>query len=129
MSITTVILDLGNVLAFHDNDLLCRTLGEPAGLSGAEVARRLLDTPLWDAINRGELDEAGIRREVQTLLGLKLTDAEFDARWSCHFTLHDAVLPLIERLVSRVRLLLLSNTNPLHMAHNLRNVALLCAAY
>jgi hypothetical protein len=32
-----IILDLGNVLVFHDNALLFRKLGERAGLEGAEV--------------------------------------------------------------------------------------------
>ena len=110
-----VILDLGNVLAFHDNALLFQRLGERAGLERGEVERRLAGAG-WTAANRGELGAAGIRRDMCGALGLTLPDAEFDALWSCHFTVHHAVLPRVEGLVGRVKLVLLSNTNVLHMA-------------
>ncbi|HYO54827.1 HAD family phosphatase [Archangium sp.] len=109
----TVILDLGNVLAFHDNNLLFRRLGTRAGLSPAEVERRLAGTG-WTAANRGLLGAEGIRRDVCGSLGVDLPAEEFNALWSSHFTLHEAVLPRVEGLVGRVKLVLLSNTNVLH---------------
>ncbi len=109
-----VILDLGNVLAFHDNALLFRRLGERAGLGPAEAERRLSGAG-WTAANRGELDGEGIRQDVCGSLGVDIPFEEFAALWSCHFTLRDAVLPRVEGLVGRVKLLLLSNTNVLHM--------------
>jgi putative hydrolase of the HAD superfamily len=42
--------------------------------------------------------------------------AEFAPLWSSHFTVHEAVLPRVESLVGRVKLVLLSNTNALHVA-------------
>ncbi len=115
--VRAVILDLGNVLMFHDNAALFAALGERAGLAATEVERRL-SGPLWDATNRGELSGAQMRREISAALGLSaMDDSSFDALWSCHFRRHDAVLPLVEGLVGRVRLVLLSNTNPLHVAY------------
>ena len=55
-----MLLDLGNVLAFHDNGLLFRRLGERAGLPADEAERRLLGAG-WTAANRGTLDGEGIR--------------------------------------------------------------------
>ena len=93
-----VILDLGNVLAFHDNALLFRRLGERAGLRAPEAERRLSGAG-WTAANRGELDGEGIRRDVCGALGVDIPAGEFFALWSCHFTVHDAVLPRVEALV------------------------------
>ena len=41
--------------------------------------------------------------------------AEFAELWSSHFTVHREVLPLVEALHGRVKLVLLSNTNWLHV--------------
>jgi glucose-1-phosphatase len=112
--VKAVILDLGNVLAFHDNTLLFTRLGERAGLSAQEASRRLTGAG-WTAANRGTLDGEGIRRDVCGALGVDLPEAEFFELWNCHFTVHDAVMPRVEGLAGRVKRVLLSNTNPLHV--------------
>jgi putative hydrolase of the HAD superfamily len=111
-----IILDLGNVLVFHDNALLFLRLGQRAGLPPQEVAQRLTGAG-WTAANRGLLDAEGIRRDVCGALGMELPMEEFAPLWSSHFTVHTAVLPRVEALVGRVKLLLLSNTNALHVAY------------
>lgn len=111
-----VILDLGNVLVFHDNALLFLRLGQRAGLPPQEVAQRLTGAG-WTAANRGLLDAEGIRRDVCGALGVELPMEEFAPLWSSHFTVHTAVLPRVESLAGRVKLLLLSNTNALHVAY------------
>jgi FMN phosphatase YigB (HAD superfamily) len=115
--IAAVIVDLGNVLAFHDNALLYRRLAERAGTTPEAVARALAAPALWRPLNCGPLDEAGVRQAVCDALGLDLDGEAFTALWCCHFTINDAVLPLIEGLVGRVRLVLLSNTNAVHTAY------------
>lgn len=116
MPLDTVILDLGNVLVWHDNALLFERLAQRAGKDADWVARALTG-PGWLAANRGELDAEGIRRLVSTALGVELPMAELEPLWSCHFTVHEEVLPLVERLVGRVKLVLLSNTNALHVKY------------
>lgn len=111
-----IILDLGNVLVFHDNARLFLRLGQRVGLSGPEVAQRLTGAG-WTAANRGLLDAEGIRRDVCTSLGVEVPMEEFFPLWNCHFTVHASVLPRVEGLVGRVKLALLSNTNKLHMAY------------
>jgi putative hydrolase of the HAD superfamily len=114
--VKAVLLDLGNVLAFHDNALLFTRLGARAGLTGPQVAQRLTGAG-WTAANRGHLDAEGIRQDVCRALGVDLPMAEFAPLWSSHFTLHHQVLPRVEGLVGRVRLGLVSNTNALHAAY------------
>jgi putative hydrolase of the HAD superfamily len=116
LAVEAVILDLGNVLVFHDNALLFRRLGERAGLDGAVVERRLAGAA-WDAANRGEMTREEIWRGACHALGLSLAAGDFNELWCCHFRVNEAVLPLVESLVGRVELLLLSNSNPIHVEH------------
>lgn len=114
-AVDAVILDLGNVLVFHDNDLLMRRLAERAGAGVQVVARAISAEPLFAGTNRGLLDRVAMRRAICEAIGTDIPEPEFTALWSCHFSVHDAVLPLVEALVGRVSLVLLSNTNVLHM--------------
>src|SRR5258708_26891120 len=111
--IRTILLDVGNVLIFHDNQLLFRSIGERAGLS-AEAVERLAVGDLWDAIHRGDLDSDGIRRELCRTLRLEIGSSEFVKLWNCHFRLNREMIVEVERLVGRVKLGGLSNTNSLH---------------
>ncbi|MCP3058780.1 HAD family phosphatase [Myxococcus sp. K38C18041901] len=114
--VKAVLLDLGNVLVFHDNALLFSRLGACARMSAAEVSQRLMGAG-WTEANRGTLDAEGIRKSVCGALGVDLPMAEFAPLWSSHFTTHEAVLPRVESLIGRVKLVLVSNTNALHAAY------------
>jgi glucose-1-phosphatase len=114
-AIRAVLLDLGNVLVFHDNALLVRRLAERAGKKAEDMAS-LLTPQLEEDINRGRYGPGALRQAICERLGAAIPDDEFDALWSSHFSVHQEVLPLVEGLVGRVRLVLVSNTNALHLA-------------
>ena len=125
--VDAVVLDLGNVLVFHDNALLVRRLAARAG-TGAEGERRLtaaLSGPLAEAINRGQLDREGIRREVCRLAGDDIPMSEFFELWSSHFRANEAIFPRVEALSEAVPLVLLSNTNALHWEFERRRLPIL----
>ena len=44
----------------------------------------------------------------------KVSYDEFFELWNCHFTVNHGILPHVEALLGRVKVLLLSNTNELH---------------
>jgi putative hydrolase of the HAD superfamily len=111
--IDTLIFDLGNVLIFHDNRFLCRRLAEKAGLASAEV-ERLISPDFWAAVHGGAVSAEELRRQVCATLGLELTASAFDELWACHFRVNQPMLPQVEALVGRVKLLALSNTNAIH---------------
>ncbi len=113
--IRALILDLGNVLAFHDNAALFTRLGERSGLSADEVARRL-GASAWEDANRGALDAEGIWRSTCAAIGTAIPLSEFTAIWSSHFTFNDSIFPVLEKLADAMPLVLLSNTNWLHVA-------------
>lgn len=116
MAVDTLLLDLGNVLVWHDNARLFEQLAQRSQKDPVWVARTLMG-PGWLQANRGELDEEGIRRMVCTALEADIPMEEFEPIWSCHFAVHEEVLPIVERLVGRVKLVLLSNTNALHVKY------------
>jgi glucose-1-phosphatase len=109
--IEVVFLDLGNVLAFHDDDVLCRRLSEYGGAPPEAIRERLLG--LWDPCNRGALAGDELRRAVSQASGATtLMDAEtFFRIWTCYFRIHQEVLPLVEALLGRAQVALISNTN------------------
>jgi putative hydrolase of the HAD superfamily len=114
--VEAVILDMGNVLIFHDDQLLFRRLGERAGLPAAEVQKRITG-PSWDIANRGEMTGEEIWRGICGSLGLQLAAGEFNELFCCHFRVHTAVMPLVQSLVGQVELVLLSNANSVHVEH------------
>ncbi len=113
--IDAVILDLGNVLVFHDNEKLFGELAR-AFHTTREAMRERLDGGLWDRVNRGQLPGDSLRQELVSRLGYDVSPADWFALWNCHFTLHHEMIDLVERLVGSVRLVLLSNTHDQHVA-------------
>lgn len=111
--IDAVLLDLGNVLVFHDNALLVQRLAERAK-TVPETLGQALDGPMAELINRGTLGPEQLRQEVCRILGVDIPMLEFKDLWSSHFTLNEAVFPVVEALAARAKLVLVSNTNALH---------------
>lgn len=113
--IRALLLDLGNVLVSHDNAKLFRTLAAALGRPQEDVERRL-DASLWARVNRGQLPGDQLRRAVVATLGVEITPARWFEVWNCHFSLNTEMIAVVEQLVGRVRLVLLSNTHDQHIA-------------
>lgn len=112
--IEAVFLDLGNVLVFHDNELLLDRLVAHGDRDAATVRAAL--KPLWEPCHRGTLDGEALRSAVLGAANAADIDEEtFFALWNCHFRVHEEVLPMVEALTRRVKVLLLSNTNERHL--------------
>lgn len=113
-NIQAVFLDLGNVLAFHDDPVLFRRMSEWGGAPPDQIRERML--ALWDPINRGTLVGDDLRRAVCGAAGSDtlMDEAAFFELWNCHFRIHRELLPMVETLLGQVKVLLLSNTNALH---------------
>ena len=117
MNIEAVFLDLGNVLAFHDDVVLFRRMSEWGGARADKIRERML--LLWDPINRGTLAGDELREVVCRVAGSAspMDEVSFFAMWNCHFRVHTALLPMIDALLDKVKVLLLSNTNEMHWRH------------
>ena len=114
-AIDALILDLGNVLAFHDNTKLFREMAS-AFSTTPEAMKQRLDGGLWERVNRGQLPGDSLRLELNARLGGSLTSSQWFELWNCHFTLNTPMVRTVEQLVGTVRLVLLSNTHDQHVA-------------
>jgi putative hydrolase of the HAD superfamily len=113
--IDALLLDLGNVLVFHDNEKLFDAMAK-AFRSTREELRARLEGGLWDRVNRGQLPQDALRQELLARLGGAPSPDEWFALWNCHFTIHDEMVRVVERLVGQTKLVLVSNTHDQHMA-------------
>lgn len=116
MSIDAVILDLGNVLAFHDNTKL---FAEMARLfdTTPEAMKGRLEDGLWERVNRGQVPGDALRVELQSRLGKEVSPQAWFDTWNCHFTVNEPMVGTVQFLVGQVKLVLLSNTHDAHMAY------------
>jgi putative hydrolase of the HAD superfamily len=114
--VEAVILDLGNVLVFHDNALLFREVSALFGTTPEKLRERLEGSGLWERANRGFLKGDALRLELSGRLGVSPPDpAAFVRAWTCHFTLNPPMIRHAEGLAGKVKLVLLSNTHDLHV--------------
>jgi putative hydrolase of the HAD superfamily len=112
--IRAVVLDLGNVLVFHDDRVLFQRMSAWGGAKPEHIRTRMLE--LWDSINRGALAGDELRRAICQVAGSNIPmEAEpFFGLWNCHFRVHHEILPMVEALLGRVKLILLTNVNEMH---------------
>jgi len=112
----TILLDLGNVLAFHDNEKLFAELARAFGTTNHAMRERL-GGGFWDCVHRGELPGDTLRDEMVRRLEKDLSPERWLEVWTCHFEIHDAMVRSVEALVGRVKLVLVSNTHDQHFAY------------
>lgn len=115
MALDAVILDLGNVLAFHDNARLFAEMAR-AFRTTPEAMKERLDGGLWDRVNRGLLPGDALRRELVQRLGAEVSPEAWFEVWNCHFTVNEPMVAMTQFLVGQVKLVLLSNTHDQHVA-------------
>jgi putative hydrolase of the HAD superfamily len=116
VSIHTLILDLGGVLIDVDYRATARHF-EGLGVAGFDrLYSKAKQTDLFDRFETGALSPQGFRDEVRVLLGAALSDAEIDAGWNAMLgTIPPQRIALVRALKQRYQLLLLSNTNAIHV--------------
>jgi glucose-1-phosphatase len=114
-NIQAVFLDLGNVLAFHEDPVLFARMSALGGAAPVDIKARMLE--LWDPINRGRIAGDELRHSVCRAAGCEtaLEPEPFYELWNCHFRIHHEVLPMVDKLLDQVKVLLLSNTNAMHL--------------
>ncbi len=125
--IRTVIFDLGNVIIPFDFARGYRMLSSRCGLAPEEIPLRIGSTDLVTRFESGQIETGDFVRRLTSLLGLQMTVEEFAEVWSAIFE-QETLIPdsLPEQLrASGLRLLLLSNTNDLHMRYVRKNYGIL----
>ena len=114
--IKTIILDLGNVIVPLDFPAAYRAIAPRCGMKPEDVSKRLGTTDLVPRLESGLIDPKDFYSQVSALLGLSIGYEEFTDAWSTIFV-KDTFVPeqMLASLRERYRLLLLSNTNAIHI--------------
>lgn len=117
MAIRTLIFDLGKVIVDFSYAEAYTRMQSLSGLNPDELRARLFAGPLAVDFECGRVDSHSFIAEVNRRMETSIAPADFGILWSSIF--HATPLipeSLLQRLGASHRLVLLSNTNPLHFA-------------
>ncbi len=115
-----VIFDFGNVLCTFDNARIPAALAPLTGKPPQALAALLAGSDLPRAYETGEIDSAAFLAGLSALCGHPFPEPVFVRAFSDIFTPIEDSWRLVRELKGRVRLGLLSNTNPWHFEHGIR---------
>jgi putative hydrolase of the HAD superfamily len=113
--IKTILFDLGGVIVPFDFKLAYARLAPLCGCEAAEIPIKIRSTDLVTRFETGRVGADQFFEELSALLGLRITSEDFRDLWTCIFLPQTLIGDsLLGSLASRYRLMLLSNTNPIH---------------
>jgi putative hydrolase of the HAD superfamily len=115
-TVTTLIFDFGGVIIDLDLPQCIENLKKLGVESIESYLSNFGQKEFFLQFEKGEIDIPEFRNEIRKLSNRTLTDAEIDAAW-CSFLVDIPAerLVLLEKLRNKYKLLLLSNSNPLHV--------------
>jgi len=113
-----IIFDIGRVIIHVDLARSFGTFGKHAGLSPDQVWKALVSDPHWADWQEGRMTPRDWHKHLSENFQLSLSFEEFCGSWNRVLD-PVTILPesLFERLATSYRLALLSNTDPIHVAH------------
>lgn len=113
-----VIFDVGRVIIQVDLARSMGALGKRDALSHTQVLRELEADPRWPDWQEGRMSPHDWHAHLAKKLGFSYGFEEFCTIWNSVLA-PEPILPdsLFERLAEKCRLALLSNTDPIHVAH------------
>jgi putative hydrolase of the HAD superfamily len=111
-----IVFDLGGVLLNLDYGATTRALGSLAGREVSSLYSQADQSVVFDRFERGETSAAQFRSELRAMLGAEATDEALDGAWNALLLdVPGPNLELLRELKSSHRVVLLSNTNELHL--------------
>jgi len=111
----TVIFDLGGVLVSVDFMRACKRLEAAGGAPAAVIHAAIVGGAEKIAFETGRLSPQEFAARVCTSIGLRLPYSEFAEIWCDIFAEQREVTGLLDQIVTKADLMLLSNTDPLHL--------------
>ena len=115
-NIKTLIFDFGGVLINLDLAACIRKINE-LGISNVEqYLSNYGQAGFFLKFEKGEIDIPQFRNEIRKLSTKSITDSQIDEAW-CEFLqdIPQEKLDVVEKLRQKYRIIMLSNTNPLHI--------------
>src|ERR1700736_2874039 len=112
--IEAIAFDFGKVIGLFDHGRTLTKLAPLTDMSAQEMYRAIYDGELEDAFDSGLIGEAEFLRRFRELCRLRCNDEFLTSAIADIFWPNDPVCALVARLKPRYRLVLGSNTNPIH---------------
>lgn len=115
--IKTLIFDFGGVIINLDMQKCVESMRKLGFQNVDQYLGNFAQKDFFLDFEKGKIDTAQFRAELRKMFPVPVTDAQIDEAW-CDF-LQDIPmekLELLEKLKKKYRLLMLSNTNPLHIS-------------
>ncbi len=122
--IQAVIFDFGNVLCAFDNRRIAAALAPVCGRTPQELAGLIAGSELPRAYESGTITSGAFLAGISELCGCAFEEGFFLRAFTEIFTPIAGTWQLVRELEARVRLGLLSNTNPWHFEHGIRSTAI-----
>ena len=111
----TVIFDLGGVLVSVDFMRACKRLEAAGGAPAAVILEAITSGADKLAFDTGRLSPQEFAARFCAAIGVHLPYAEFAEIWCDIFAEQREVTSLLDRIAAKADLVLLSNTDPLHL--------------
>ncbi len=118
-ALRAIVFDIGRVIVGVNYDRAIGTLSSGAdGRNGKEIWRLIESDPRMRDLQQGRVSPREWHAHLNQRLGMKLSYEEFEAAWVSALD-PEPLIPddLFRELAGRHRMLLLSNTDPIHVAH------------
>ena len=119
----TIIFDLGGVLVNLDWDKVCAGLQRHS--NSGDVRSEVVNGPIVRSAMQGLLSPGAYHEALCRKLHSGLGYEEFVGIWNGLLSANYDIIPLVERLKLDHRLILASNTDPIHFAHTIQNCSVL----
>ena len=111
----TVIFDLGGVLVSVDFMRACKRLEAAGGAAAAVIHEAIASGEDKHAFDTGRLSPQQAAARFCAAIGARIPYAEFAEIWCDIFAEQREVTSLLDRIAAKADLVLLSNTDPLHL--------------
>ena len=115
-----VLFDFGNVICAFDNRRIATALAPICGREPGALAALIQGSDLPRAYESGAIGSQDFLAGIRALCGHPFQEAAFVRAFTDIFTPIPETFALIRRLHGKVRLGLISNTNPWHFEHGIR---------
>lgn len=118
MEYKNLIFDLGGVIIDLAVDRTINAFANLSGLDEARIKQLYFSHHEFIAYEKGEISDAEFRLALQSIFSFSAPDEVIDQSWNAMLAgLPKGKLELLDRLMNRFNLTVLSNTNSIHLFH------------
>lgn len=110
-----IIFDGGGVIFTYSFDNTFKYWAEVGGKNINEIKSKFVFDETFKIFEKGQIDASTYRTHVLTMLGLNISNDEFDEGWnSIYLESVPGITQLLQGLRTKYRLVVLTNTNEIH---------------